>query len=57
LKYTVPARLAMIADRLAGAVGADDRAKRTGFERDVDVVQDVDLAVAGAQAADLEQRH
>ena len=39
--------------RLAGAVRADDRAQRAGFERDVDVVQDVDLAVAGAQAGRL----
>ena len=41
---------------LAGAVGAEQGHDLAGADREVDAVQHADLAVAGRQAADLEQR-
>jgi hypothetical protein len=41
---------------LAGAIGTQQGHDLTGADREVDAVQHADLAVAGRQPADLEQR-
>ena len=43
--------------RFAGAVGADDRHRLTGFERKADAEQRLEVAVEGGEVAGLEERH
>jgi hypothetical protein len=43
--------------RLAGAVGAEEDDHLAVVDREVDVAQHLNLAVAGAEARDLEEGH